>query len=391
MAANRLRLLLLVNESGCFMSHRANIARAALEAGLDVHVVTRLTHEPARLEAYGVSVHHVDFPRNLRNPLTEWQAIRTISDIYRRVEPDLVHHFSAKAVLLGSMAARKVGITHVVNTFTGLGSAFSGTGCRAALKRVLATRALRRALLPDSWRVTFQNPEDMHQLIDAGIVPGWKCHLIRGSGVDTNRFQPAGLPQDRPRVVLASRMIWPKGVGTFVESARLLQDRRISAECELVGCPDMQNSAHVPESQLWQWHHEGVVKWRGHCANMVDVLSAARIVVLPTYYGEGIPKVLLEAAACGRPIITTDVRGCREIVQHGVNGLLVPPHEPRQLADAIEQLIADPQKCRQMGTHGRRIVLENFTAEQVAAATMDVYSQMLGWPQAPVRQERRAA
>ncbi len=387
--ATRPRLALFVNQSGSFLTHRTHLARAAQAAGFDVHLVTRLTHDRATIERHGVQVHDIDFPRSLRNPLEEWRAIRHLARIYRQISPDMIHHFSAKGILLGSLAARRCKIQHVVNTFTGLGLAFSGNGPRAWAKRTIAQRALRRALQPTDWRVTFQNPEDMQQLIEARVVRRDCCHLIRSSGVDPEEFYVQAEPAGTPQVMLASRLLWPKGVGEFVEAARQLQQRGTDARFVLVGASDSRNPAHVPPAHLQQWEQEKVVQCWGHCGNMPYVLAQATIVVLPSYYGEGVPKVLLEAASSGKAIVTTDVRGCREIVRDGYNGLLVPPRDPQSLADAIARLLDEPWQRRSMGVRGRQMVLEQFAADRIADQTLALYDQMLGRTSA--LPQRRAA
>jgi glycosyltransferase involved in cell wall biosynthesis len=383
--STRPRLALFVNQSGNFLTHRTHVAQAARAAGYDVHLVTRLTHDRELIERHGVTVHHLEFPRRLRNPLVEWRAIRNLTRIYRQISPDLIHHFSAKGILLGSLAARRCGVQRVVNTFTGLGLAFSGAGKRAWLKRTVAQRALRKALQPSDWQVTFQNPEDMQQLISAGVVREDRSHLIRSSGVDPDEFCVHPVPAGTAQVMLASRLLWPKGVGEFVEAARVLQERGTDAKFVLVGASDSRNPTSVPSKLLRQWEEEKVVQCWGHCGNMPYVLAQATIVVLPSYYGEGVPKVLLEAASCGRPIVTTDVRGCREAVGHEHNGLLVPPRDSKSLADAIARLLDEPWERRQMGARGRKKVEEQFSVDMIADQILALYDQMLGRTALPLR------
>jgi glycosyltransferase involved in cell wall biosynthesis len=336
-----------------------------------------LTHDRQLIERRGVTVHHVDFPRGVHNPLVEWRAIRKLTRIYQQISPDVLHHFSAKGILLGCLAARRCGAQRVVNTFTGLGLAFSGNGARAWLKRVVAERALRKVLASPQGQVTFQNPEDMQQLVADGVVLADRCRLIRGSGVDTDEFCVEAEPTGIPHVMFASRLLWPKGIGEFVDAARLLQQRAIAARFVLAGDRDERNPTSVSAKQLREWEEQKVVECWGHCGNMPYVLSQATIVVLPSYYGEGVPKVLLEAAACGRPIVTTDVRGCREAVQHERNGLLVPSHDSAALADAIARLIDQPWDRRAMGVRGRQLVEQHFSADRVTRQTLALYDQLL--------------
>ncbi len=389
-AADRPRLVMLVNESKHFLSHRADAAHAAVRDGFDVHLVTRLMHDPAEIEQYGVHVHHMDFPRTLRNPATELRTLRNLQQLYRKLQPDILHHFSAKAILLGSLAARAVRAKHVVNTFTGLGAAFTGGGPRALVRRVVATGLLKQLLRPRDWRVTFQNHEDMQQLVAAGVVDSNQSQVISGSGVDPTAFQEAAEPLGVPIVMLASRMIWPKGIGEFVAAASLLKQTATQARFVLVGDTDHGSATAVPAEQLRQWNADGTVQWWGHCADMPSTIARASIVVLPTYYGEGLPKVLLEAAASSKPLIATDVRGCREIVHDDDNGVLVPPHDVEALASAMWRLIHQRKRRRQMGLRGRQLVLSKFTTDHVARQTLGLYRQMLSLPIQNARPKRAA-
>ena len=265
----------------------------------------------------------------------------------------------------------------VVNTFTGLGSAFSGSGPRAAARRILVTHCFKHLLRPSAWRVTFQNCEDMQQLLDAGMVRSSCCDVIRGSGVNPTVFQQLNERAGTPTIMLPSRMIWPKGIGEFVEAARLLKQTDTQARFVLVGDTDGENPRAVPTAQLKKWNDEGIVQWWGRRTDMPQIIGRSSVVVLPTYYGEGLPKVLLEAAACGKPIITTDVRGCREIVRDKVNGILVPPSDVESLASAMWRLIDQPDLRHRMGLKGRERVLREFTAQRVAEQTIEVYREML--------------
>ncbi len=375
------RLLLLVNESAYLLSHRANIAQAAIEAGFDVHVVTRLSHPVDEIERLGIRVHPMEFPRNLRNPAVELRAACQLRSIYAAVQPDLVNHFSAKAVLLGSLAARSLRIPHVINTFTGLGSVFSGRGLCAMVRRLLVRRGMSLLLRSPGWQATFQNQEDMQQLIAEGLIERGQCHLIRGSGVDTALYWPQPEPAGVTTFLFAARMIWPKGVGQFVEAARLVSATRHDVRFVLAGDSDPQNTHAVPTRQLHAWQAEGVIQWWGRQTDMPATIRRSNVVVLPTYYGEGLPRILLEAAACGRPAITTDVRGCRDAVRHAVTGLLVPPADVAALANAMGKLADQPALRRRMGQAGRTLVVREFTAELVAAKTMAIYRRMLGLPE----------
>ncbi len=226
--------------------------------------------------------------------------------------------------------------------------------------------------------MVFQNAEDAGELVEAGIVGSDQIQVIRGVGVDTVKFSPPLETQDEnqvPVVVLAGRMLWDKGIGEFVEAARLLKLRGSRVQCVLVGMVDKENPAAIPETQLRAWQSEGMVQWWGHREDMPNVLASAQIVVLPSYR-EGLPKVLLEAAACARPVVATNVAGCREIVKDGINGFLVPPKDPASLSEAIAKLLENPSLRIRMGIRGREIVEKEFSVDRISQETLNLYNEL---------------
>jgi len=223
----------------------------------------------------------------------------------------------------------------------------------------------------------FQNPEDLRLFVEAMVIKKEKTFLIRGSGVNTSHFAYLPEPSGTPILVLAARMIWDKGIGNFVEAARILKNNGISCRMVLVGSPDLDNPKSILEKTLRSWGSEGIIEWWGHREDMLEVFRQANIAVLPTTYGEGVPRVLIEAASCGRAIVATDVPGCREIVRHGRNGFLVLPGDPRILAGALKILIEDPGLRVKMGAFGREIVEAEFSEEIVVRKTMDIYKKIL--------------
>jgi glycosyltransferase involved in cell wall biosynthesis len=304
--------------------------------------------------------------------------------LYRRIRPDLVHHVSPKPVLYGSLAARAVSRAAVVNAISGLGYAFT-SAWRAALLRPIVTLLYRAALAHPRSRTVFQNHEHYHQFIEAGLIRRDRAVMIRGSGVDCDLFRPTPEPTGRPVVVLAGRMLWDKGIQEFVDAARHLRASDAAVRFALVGWRDPDNPRGVPEAQLEAWAREGVVEWWGHREDMPAVLAAATLVVLPTSYPEGTPKILVEAAACGRAIIASDAPGCREVVRHDVNGLLVPVRDGAALARAIETLVAAPALRARFGQAGRAIAVAEFSDRLVVRETLALYRELLGggWPPPP--------
>ena len=371
----RKKLLFLVTEDWYFCSHRLPPARAAQAAGYDIVVATRVGSRGADISAEGFKLIPIDLQRRSRNPFRELTTIAQIVKIYLQERPNVVHHVALKPVLYGSLAACLVRGPAVVNALAGMGFLFSSSSRLASVLRAVVSRLFRLLLNAGRNLLILQNPDDEAMLVNAGLVAAKRVRLIRGSGVDIQRFAPTPEAPTTPVVMLPSRMLWDKGVGEFVEAAQLLRTRGSTARFVLVGNGDPDNPASISEGQLKAWHDSGVVESWGHCSDMPATLAQAHIVCLPSYR-EGLPKVLLEAAACGKPLIATDAPGCREIVRHGENGLLVPLRNAAGLADAIERLLGDADMRHAMGQKGRRLVELAFSEAKVAQQTLAVYREL---------------
>lgn len=372
---NNLKLLFFVTEDWYFCSHRLILAREARRKGFDVTVITRVTNHGKQIEDEGFKLIPITMVRSGKNPLKELATLWELIGIYKSERPDIVHHVAMKPVLYGSFVARITGVPHTVNALAGMGYIFISNNWTAAILRKFVSIAFRMLLNRPNSRVILQNPDDQSLMVKSRILSPESIALIRGSGVDTQAFLPAPEPQSITTVVLASRMLWDKGVGEFVEAARLLRNKGVNARFVLVGDSDPGNPATVPVSQLEEWHKSGVVEWWGRREDMPKVFSDSHIVCLPSYR-EGLPKVLIEAAACGRPIVATDVPGCREIVLHGKNGLLVPARNFTALADALQRLIEDTVLRRKMGKDGRELAVSEFSVEKVVHQTLDLYQEL---------------
>lgn len=370
------KIIFLVTEDWYFCSHRLPLAREARRKGFDVVVATRVTSHGKQIEDEGFKLVPIRMARSGKNPLKELATLWELVRIYKSERPDIVHHVAMKPVLYGSLAARVGKVPYVVNALAGMGYIFISNQWKAVLLRKFVSNAFRILLNRPNSRVILQNPDDRSLMVQSGVLNPKRIVLIRGSGVDTQAFSFTPEPVGVPVVVLASRMLWDKGVGEFVEAARLLRDKGVNARFILVGDTDTENPAAVPSSQLEAWNSSGVVEWWGRRDDMPKVFSESHIVCLPSYR-EGLPKVLIEAASCGRAIVATDVPGCREIVLHGENGLLVPPRKALELADALERLIADPALRRSLGEKGRQLAVAEFSIEKVVAETLAVYQELL--------------
>lgn len=376
-------LLFVVNVDWFFLSHRLPIAVAARNAGLRVMVAAADTGRSSDIRAAGIDFVPLPFSRSGAGLLYELRSVALLYKLYKRLRPDLIHHVTIKPVIYGSIAARMLSSIPVVNAISGLGYVFSQRE-QARQLRHIALRLYRFALRHPHSKVIFQNPDDIQVFRRHRIVREDQIVLIRGSGVDCAVFQPAPKPDGEPIVVLASRMLWDKGVGEFVEAARMLRREGVKARFVLVGDSDEGNPTAVPRDQLQRWHNEGVVEWWGYRSDMNRVFSAAHIAVLPTFYPEGLPKVLLEAAASGLPMVATNIPGCREIVRHGINGILVEPKNTAQLAEAIKRLIFDKELREQYGRRAREIAVAEFSLDLVVRQHLDLYSELLGMKLQPV-------
>ncbi len=329
-----------------------------------------------RLIDAGVEWLPLHISREFARPLRHLHVIRALTDLYRSARPALVHHFTANPVIYGSVAAWRAGTPAVVNAFPGLGAVFHSRRWDAPVLRTWLRTAYRGVTrLPNS-RTIFQNGDDRDAFVRTGVVPAATAILIRGSGVDTEAFRPQPEVEGIPTVLFCGRMLQFKGVDDLVAAARLLREWQVPCRIRLVGPCDPQHKGAIPVELLRQWEGEGLVTWDGHRHDMPAVYAAAHVVVLPSYR-EGVPRSLIEAAACGRPLVASDVAGCREIVVHERNGLLVPPRDPRRLAQALARLLRNPGERQAFGQAGREIAVSRFAEESVLAATLAVYGDVM--------------
>ncbi|MGK2855602.1 MAG: glycosyltransferase family 4 protein [Thermoanaerobaculia bacterium] len=372
------RVLMVVNHAGFFLTHRLSLAVAAREAGYDVHIATPQSKHVPAIEASGLSWHAVRLTRSGTNPLAELRAVSDLASLYRTLRPALVHHVTTKPVLYGTAAARITGVPAVVNALAGLGHLSLADDLFHRLLRGTVRLGFKAVLRHRNMRVIFQNEDDRAAFVDRGILSPGETVIVPGSGVDPDLFHPSDRPRGNPPVVvLPSRMLYTKGVAEFVDAARMLRADDVPARFVLVGEPDPDNPASIPQEQLSRWATEGAVEWQGRRDDMPAVYAESDVVVLPSYR-EGMPKVLIEAAACGLPAVTTDVPGCRDVVEHERSGLLVPVRdEGRELAKAITRLLRDEPLSRAMGRRGRAMVLERFALSRVVDQTLSIYGELL--------------
>jgi glycosyltransferase involved in cell wall biosynthesis len=374
------RILFVSNTGWYLYNFRLSLARQLRDRGADIVMVSPPDEYVTRLEEAGFRWVELRMERRSMNPLWEANAVAQLVRIFRAERANAIHNFTIKCVLYGAIAARICRVRAVVNALPGLGQVYTGRSWKARALRSVVDGLYRSLFRHPGCRVIFQNPDDLREFQNAHLIVPQHTYLIRSSGVNTDRFRPrpeADLAArgEAPIVFTAARLTHAKGIYELVTAARLLRERGVVARFQLAGDIDHGNPTAIPPKALDDWRREGVVEILGHVEGMEDFLAAATLVALPSYR-EGVPRTLTEAAAMGKPIVTTDAPGCREIVDHGVNGLRVPVRDAVALADAIECLLKDPDLCRRMGEASRQKAVSEFDERDVIRRTIEVYEDL---------------
>lgn len=372
------KLVFVTNKLSFFFSHRLLLAKAAQQAGYQVHVVGPDSgdSEPDQLIQQGFYFHSIPLDRKGINPFSELKSIYSLFRLYRSLKPQIVHHLTIKPILYGGIAARLARVPAMINAVTGLGYLFISQKFFAKFLRFFVKKGFRFSFRHPNMRVIFQNSDDRNQFVQDRLIKRENGLLIKGSGVPLDEYRPLPNPDDAEIVVLLpSRLLWDKGIAEFVQAADILR-QHYTIRMVLAGEIDPGNPASISKKQLDTWVSQGFIEYWGFQKNIQEAFARAHIICLPSYR-EGTPRVLIEAAACARPIVTTDVPGCRDIVIHGENGLLVEAKNAQALAEGIAQLIKNPELRTRMGERGRKIVEENFSSCQVNRETLAVYNILL--------------
>ena len=367
-------LVYLVTEDWYFLSHRLPMACAALRAGYEVHVATNVVDGGAVIESYGFKLHPLNWRRGSARPHDLVRILGEIRALYRRLKPDLVHHVGVQPVIIGALAS--IGLPIVkLHAMAGLGFAFTSRTPRARATG-FAMRLLMRALLNRPRNaVLVQNPDDRAAVMALGIDAG-RIYLIPGSGVDTEKLTPMPEPAGVITVGYIGRLLADKGIRALVDAYKILAARGRVIRFVLAGEPDPANPASIPPAEIESWKAIAGLDVLGHVDDIREVWAMSHIAVLPSRR-EGLPKSLLEAAACGRPIVATDVPGCREIARQDVNALLVPADDATALADAIDRLAGDADLRHRFGAAGRAMVEAEFSEHHIGAEIVALYARLL--------------
>jgi glycosyltransferase involved in cell wall biosynthesis len=371
------KVLLVSNTGWSLYNFRRPLARALTAKGLCPVFVSPNDQYVEKLRAEGFEWRELEMHRRGLNPLAELLTLYRLKKIYAAEAPAAVHHFTIKCVLYGSVAAKLLGKIAVINSVTGLGHVFLEEGIKMRLLRPIVRTWYRLVLSGRTTRVIFQNPDDLCAFMEFGLIKTDSARLIRSSGVDVERFSPQvrQTKTELPIVLFIGRLLVEKGIFEFVAAVKKLAQNQVKARFVVAGAPDLGNPSSVPQETIEEWKQLGFLELKGHVDQIESLIAESSIVVLPSYR-EGVPRTLLEAAAMAKPLIATDVPGCREIVEDGKNGILVPPKNSNALADAISKLLDDPALITSMGTAGRQKVLAEFNDKDIAQAMLDVYGEL---------------
>lgn len=375
-----MKIILFANTDWYLYNFRRTLALALRNDGHEVLLLSPQGPYAEKLQALGLRWLPVPMARRSLNPFREFNLILWLSKLMRKEHADLVHGFTIKGAVYGSLAARLAGVSARVNGIDGLGYVFASNEFKARLLRPLVRALLRLALGGKYSRLILQNPDDVAMFQDAGLVSAECVRMIPGAGVDCNRFSVGGkrVEGQHLRVLLAARLLWDKGLAEYAATARLLKAQGRQIHFLLAGTPDPGNPDSVPEETVQRWVNEGLIDWLGQVTDMAALLGTVHVVVLPTAYREGLPTSLTEGAACSLPLITTDMPGCREVVTNEVDGLLIPARDAEALAQAIARLDDDPVLSARLGAAARAKVLAQFDEQIVIRRTMAVYKELLG-------------
>ena len=365
-------LVYVITEDWFFASHFLDRAKAAVGKGYKVSVITRCRETAREFRQYGLAPINIEFSRRGLNPITELITIFRLRTILKRIKPDIVHNVALKPVVLGSLAAQFAGVQNIVNAPVGMGYVFTSEENRARILRPIVNALIRYSLGRQVCRVIIENNDDFNNLVAGGFAKKDSIALIKGAGVDTKKFDYKPEPDGQVRVIMVSRLLRDKGVQEFIDAAKLVKARESTVQFVLVGDVDEGNPTSLTADQLTDLRKSRDVTWLGARTDIAELLAASHVACLPSYR-EGLPKSLIEAASAGRPIVTTDVPGCREVVTHMVNGLLIQPRDVTALATAIEKLVNDPQLRQSMGKENRQKAESEYANEMIIAQTHGVY------------------
>jgi glycosyltransferase involved in cell wall biosynthesis len=376
-----MKFVFFANTDWYLYNFRLSTALQLKALGHEVVMLSPAGEFGARFAPHGLRWITLGMRRESLNPYREAVSLRELIRILKHERPDLLHSFTLKCAVYGAFASRAAGVPAVVNAVAGMGYVFTSDQIKARALRPIVKMLMRQTLGARNSRLILQNPDDADSFNQFRIAPAQHIRVIRSSGVDTTRFSPAARAERPPRlrVLLAARLLWEKGVGEFVDASRLLKQQGRDIEFLLAGMPDPGNPRSVACAEVERWQSDGLLTWLGHVEDMPALLRSVDVMALPSYYREGVPKSLIEGAASGLAIVTTDLPGCREVVsEHGIDGLHAEPRNAIALAGRIAMLDDDRDLLRALALRAREKALEHFDEQMVIRRTIDVYNEILG-------------
>ena len=377
-----MKILFFANTDWYLYNFRLPLAKALQEKNIEVVLVSPPGEYAERLIDEGFSWRSVPMHRRSLNPIAEARLVWRLIKLYQSERPLLSHQFTLKCVIYGTLTSMITGVKGCINAITGLGFIFSSQSRLARILRPILIVVLKIILGCNSSRLILQNATDSEIIVRKRIICSKRIRLIKGSGVNTAQFRPLwhekNASTDNFKVLMSTRLIWEKGVKEYLEAAYLLRIKMaLPIRFYVAGKPDPGNPNSVPFEIITQSVEKGLIEYLGHVDNMPDLLNEMDCITLPTFYGEGVPRILIEAASCGLPIVASESPGCMEIVKHGINGLLVQARNSEALADAIKYLMENPYEKKRMGDEGRKIAIKEFDEEKVIEETINVYKELL--------------
>lgn len=367
-------ILMILNDMAWFWSHRLTLAKAILKEGYGLTLAVENAEDDKKMQDMGIQAHNLRGYDKGFNPLAELLLLFSIYKAIKTTKPDIVHAITLRHAFYAGIAARILRHPQSVFTIAGLGSLFAADSAKAKILRFIAMPVFRFAFRHKGAKLIFQNPDDYQIMIDRGAVHADQCVIIKGSGVDLTQFPYTAQPHnDIPIMLFSSRLIAEKGLDDYVEASRILKEKGVKARFLVAGDTAHKNPKNMDPKQVQAWHDERLIEWLGNVDDMPQRLQACDVFILPSYYREGVPKVILEALSTGRPIITTDKPGCRETVDDGVNGFKIPAKDGEAIAEKIETLLADRHMMNAMGAASRKKAENEFSVESVVERTLQCY------------------
>ena len=368
------KILFIINADWFFCSHRLNIGVEAIKNNYEVHLATKFTGCEEKLIPLGFKLHPITFDRG-SNLIKTAKSFFQIFFLIKKIKPDIVHAITLKPIIFGGFAAKFLTNLSFVASVSGLGYLFISSDLKALILKFFAKFFIRLAFSKENLKVIFQNQEDLKVISRMCNLNFKKTILIKGSGVDLNFFKPLRKEPNSKNILFASRLLKSKGLLEFIKSAKAMKSSDFTFL--VAGMLDKENPDCISEKQINEWERNGIIKYCGYIKNMRDLISESKVVVLPSYYGEGLPKILIEAAACGKPIITTDHQGCRDAIIPNKTGILIPPRDTKALTSALKKLLKSPDLCKKMGLAARNYAIENFDIKSVNKKHLRIYGDFI--------------